>query len=101
MKAVQASAADSIQIVNETTEAEQLASTTSNDQQGEAESAPLVANEGKEDKKEEPEEVSNAPTETTPLEDTSNGPTVTVEVWKGWQQGQDGAFYFTQLNAFF
>ncbi|XP_038571367.1 receptor-type tyrosine-protein phosphatase C isoform X3 [Micropterus salmoides] len=80
VKAVQASAADSIQIVNETTEAEQLASTTSNDQQGEAESAPLVANEGKEDKKEEPEEVSNAPTETTPLEDTSNGPTVTVEV---------------------
>ncbi|XP_045905518.1 receptor-type tyrosine-protein phosphatase C isoform X4 [Micropterus dolomieu] len=80
VKAVQASAADSIQIVNETTEAEQLASTTSNDQQGEAESAPLVADEGKEDKKEEPEEVSNAPTETTPLEDTSNGPTVTVEV---------------------
>ncbi|XP_056234765.1 receptor-type tyrosine-protein phosphatase C isoform X2 [Seriola aureovittata] len=92
VKAVQASAADSVQIVNETKaaeqpaeekaeeKAEQLASTTSNEQQGEAEIISLVADGGKEDKKEEPEKESGAPTETTPLEDTSNGPTVPVEV---------------------
>lgn len=90
VKAVQASAADSVQIVNETKaaaeeKAEQPASTTSNGQQGAAESVPLVADGGKEDKKEEPEKVSSAPTETTPLEDTSNGPTVTAEVWEGWR----------------
>ncbi len=86
VKAVQASAADTVQVVNETKAAEQPAeekaepaSTTSNGQQEAAESAPLVADGGKEDKKEEPEKVSSAPTETTPLEDTSNGPTVTVE----------------------
>ncbi|XP_070764618.1 receptor-type tyrosine-protein phosphatase C [Enoplosus armatus] len=80
VKAVQASAADSVQVVNETKaaeqpaeeKAEQPASTTTNNQQGAAESAPLVADGGR--------EVSNAPTETTPLEDASNGPTVTVEV---------------------
>ncbi|GLD49819.1 receptor-type tyrosine-protein phosphatase C [Lates japonicus] len=91
VKAVQASAADSIQIVNETKAAEQpaeekaeqpagTASTTSNDQQAPAESTPLVADAGKEDKKEESDKDSSTPTETSPLEDTSNGPTVTVEV---------------------
>ncbi|KAI3368598.1 hypothetical protein L3Q82_025600 [Scortum barcoo] len=88
VKAVQASAADSVQIVNETKaaeqpaeeKAEQPASTTKTGQQEAAESAPLVADGEKEEKKEEPEKVSSAPTETTPLEDTSNGPTVPVEV---------------------
>ncbi len=97
VKSVQASA--DVQIVNETKAAEQppeekveqSASTTSNDQQGPAESVPLVSDEGKEEKKEEPEKVSDTPTETTPLEDTSNGSTVTVEVWEGrWRHG--GAF---------
>ncbi|XP_068563645.1 receptor-type tyrosine-protein phosphatase C isoform X2 [Cebidichthys violaceus] len=82
VKAVQASTGDSVQVVNETKAAEQPAeekveqptSTTSNNQQAAAESTPLVADGGKEDKKEEPE------TETVPLEDTSNGATVTVEV---------------------
>uniref|UniRef100_A0A8P4G6J7 Receptor-type tyrosine-protein phosphatase C n=1 Tax=Dicentrarchus labrax TaxID=13489 RepID=A0A8P4G6J7_DICLA len=77
VKPVQASAADSVQIVNETKaavqpaeeKAEQPASTTSKEQQEEAESAPLVADGGKGDKEEEPEKVS---TETTPLEDKSN-----------------------------
>ncbi|XP_074524941.1 receptor-type tyrosine-protein phosphatase C isoform X2 [Halichoeres trimaculatus] len=89
VKAAQSSAADSVQIVNETKAAaataaeqpaekpEQTASTTSNSQQGAAESAPPVADGGKEEKK---EEATKVPTETTPLEDTSNGPTVTVEV---------------------
>uniref|UniRef100_A0A8C9XFT1 protein-tyrosine-phosphatase n=1 Tax=Sander lucioperca TaxID=283035 RepID=A0A8C9XFT1_SANLU len=85
VKAVQASAADSVQVVNETKAAEQPteetakqpASTTTNDQQEPAESSPLVTDGGNEDKKEEPEKVS---TETTPLEDTSNSATVTVEV---------------------
>lgn len=81
VKAAQASAADSVQVVNETKaaeeKAEQPASTTSNTQQGAGESTPLVADGGKEDKKEEPEKVS---TETTPLEDTSSSATVTVEV---------------------
>uniref|UniRef100_UPI0037E86D49 receptor-type tyrosine-protein phosphatase C n=1 Tax=Semicossyphus pulcher TaxID=241346 RepID=UPI0037E86D49 len=73
VKAAQASANDSVQIVSETkAAAEQPASTTSNGQEGAAESSPLVADGEKEDKKEE--------TETTPMEDTSNGPTVTVEV---------------------
>lgn len=96
MKAVQASAADSVQIVNETKAAEQpaeekaeqpasAASTTSNDQQAPAESTPLVADAGKEDKKEGSDKESSTPTETSPLEDTSNGPTVTVEVWEWWQ----------------
>ncbi|XP_036970862.1 receptor-type tyrosine-protein phosphatase C [Acanthopagrus latus] len=86
VKAPQASAA--IEIVNETKAAEQPAeekdeqpaSTTSNGQQGAAESAPLMAEGEKEVKKEEPEEVSSTPTETAPLEDASNGSTVTVEV---------------------
>ncbi|XP_041790791.1 receptor-type tyrosine-protein phosphatase C isoform X2 [Chelmon rostratus] len=82
---VKASAA--VQIVNETKAAEQPAeeraeepaSTTSIGQQG-AEGAPTVADGEKEEKKEKPEKVSGTPTETTPLEDTSNGPGVTVEV---------------------
>lgn len=86
---VKASAA--VQIVNETKAAEQPAeeraeepaSTTSIGQQG-AEGAPTVADGEKEEKKEKPEKVSGTPTETTPLEDTSNGPGVTVEVWGGW-----------------
>ncbi|XP_041646952.1 receptor-type tyrosine-protein phosphatase C isoform X2 [Cheilinus undulatus] len=88
VKAAQASAADSVQIVNETKEAaaaeqpaeektKQPASTTNAGQQGAADSAPDVADGGKEDKKEESEKI---PTETTPLEDSSNGPMVTVEV---------------------
>ncbi|XP_033937785.1 receptor-type tyrosine-protein phosphatase C isoform X1 [Pseudochaenichthys georgianus] len=85
LKAVQASSVDSVQVVNETKAAEKpegktAASTTCNDPQGAAESSPLVADGGKEDKKEEPEEVSSVPIETTPLQDTSNGATVTVEV---------------------
>ncbi|KAL3977519.1 G protein-coupled receptor [Sarotherodon galilaeus] len=87
VKPVQASAADSVQIVNETKAAEQKdevkaeepASTTSNDQQAAAESTPLVSEGDKEEKKEEAEKEA-PPTETTPLDDTSNGPTVTVEV---------------------
>lgn len=86
VKAVQASA--EVQIVNETktaeqpaeAKAEQSASTTSDDQQGEAESAPLVADEVKEEPKEKPEVALIPQTETTPLEETSNGPTASVEV---------------------
>uniref|UniRef100_A0AAQ5ZR26 Receptor-type tyrosine-protein phosphatase C n=1 Tax=Amphiprion ocellaris TaxID=80972 RepID=A0AAQ5ZR26_AMPOC len=89
VKPVQASAADSIQIVNETgaaekpaeEKAEQPASTTSSEQQAAAENTPLVAEEEKKDpKEEEPGKESSGPTETTPQEDSSNGPTVTVEV---------------------
>lgn len=88
VKPVQASAADSVQIVNETKAAEQKdegkaeepASTTSNEQQAAAESTPLVPDGDKEEKKEEAEKEA-PPTETTPLDDTSNGPAVTVEVW--------------------
>lgn len=83
VKNAQASAADSVQIVNETKAAEQPAAasgTTSNEQQAAAENTPLVADGEKGDKKEEAEKESSASTETTPLEDTSNGSTVTVEV---------------------
>ncbi|XP_070687977.1 receptor-type tyrosine-protein phosphatase C isoform X2 [Pempheris klunzingeri] len=88
VKGVQASAADCVQIVNETKaaeqpaeeRAEQPASTTSNNQQGAAESAHLVADGGEDGKKEEPENVPSASTETAPPEDTSSGATVTVEV---------------------
>ncbi|XP_028259048.1 receptor-type tyrosine-protein phosphatase C isoform X2 [Parambassis ranga] len=90
VKPVQATAADSVQIVNETKAAEQPteekkaeepASTTSSEQQVAAENTPLMADGGKEDKKGEPEKEASAPTETAPLEETSsNGPTVTVEV---------------------
>ncbi|XP_029987578.1 receptor-type tyrosine-protein phosphatase C isoform X2 [Sphaeramia orbicularis] len=85
VKAAQASASASVQIVNETKaaeqtaegEPEQAASTTGASQEGEAESS-AVADEG--DKKEEPEKGSGGPPETAALEDTSNGPIVTVEV---------------------
>lgn len=92
VKPVQASAADSIQIVNETEaaekpaeqpaekKAEQPAITTSSEQQAAAEDTPLVSEAGKEDTKEEPDKEASSPTETTPLDDTSNGPAVTVEV---------------------
>ncbi|XP_062419386.1 receptor-type tyrosine-protein phosphatase C isoform X2 [Pungitius pungitius] len=78
VKAVQASACDSVQVVNETKADQQVAEekveqpdgTTNDNQQGEAETTPLVDEGGKEDKKEEPE------IETTPLKDS----TVTVEV---------------------
>uniref|UniRef100_A0A669EAB0 Receptor-type tyrosine-protein phosphatase C n=1 Tax=Oreochromis niloticus TaxID=8128 RepID=A0A669EAB0_ORENI len=63
----------------EEVKAEEPASTTSNDQQAAAESTPLVSDGDKEEKKEEAEKEA-PPTETTPLDDTSNGPTVTVEV---------------------
>lgn len=87
VKPVQAPAADSVQIVNETKAAEQKdggkteapASTTSNDQQPAAENTPLVSSGDKEQKTEEAEKEST-PTEKTPLDDTSNGPTVTLEV---------------------
>ncbi|KAM7388061.1 hypothetical protein PAMP_024262 [Pampus punctatissimus] len=79
VKAVQAD--DSVQIVNETKATkQQSASTTSEDQQGASESAPLVADGGMEDKTEKAEQVSSSPKGTTPLEDTSNNTTVTVEV---------------------
>ncbi|KAF7666166.1 hypothetical protein LDENG_00116350 [Lucifuga dentata] len=91
VKAVPVSAADSIQIVNEAQaaaaaeqpaeeQAEHPASTTSQTQQGAAENAPQVTDGGAEDKPEEPEKDSSSPTEKTPLGDSSNGPTVTVEV---------------------
>ena len=86
VKQVQAAAVDSVQIVNETKEktaegeAEQPAGTTSSNQQRVEESTPLVVNGDKEEEKDKPEKESSAPTETTPLEDTSNGPTVTAEV---------------------
>lgn len=87
VKPVQAPAADSMQIVNETKAAEQKdegkadepASTTSNDQQPAAENTPLVSSGDKEEKREEADKEST-PTEKTPLDDTSNGPTVTLEV---------------------
>lgn len=73
VKAVKSSAADSVQLVNETKAAEQpveemAASTTRNSQQGEAEGAPAAPEGGQEKQIEEPN-VS-----------TGNGPTVTAEV---------------------
>ncbi|XP_052320199.1 receptor-type tyrosine-protein phosphatase C isoform X3 [Oncorhynchus keta] len=83
-----AAAADSIQVVNET-KAEQPASATTATQQGAevvkeaVESTPLVAGkeagaaaDGNEDEAKEP----GSPTEKTPLEGSSNGPAVTLEV---------------------
>lgn len=76
VKPVKAAAAQSLQIVNETKAAEQPAEcTTSSEQQGAAESAPLVLQDEKETKTDEPSQ------EGSPLtEETSNGPTVSVEV---------------------
>ncbi|XP_029500544.1 receptor-type tyrosine-protein phosphatase C isoform X3 [Oncorhynchus nerka] len=80
-----AAAADSIQVVNET-KAEQPASATTATQQGAevvkeaVESTPLVAGKeagaAAEDEAKEP----GSPTEKTPLEGSSNGPAVTLEV---------------------
>lgn len=73
VKAVKSSAADSVQLVNETKAPEQpveekAASTTINSQQGEAEGAPAAPEGGQEEQQEEPK-VS-----------TGNGPAVTAEV---------------------
>ncbi|KAM4628865.1 receptor-type tyrosine-protein phosphatase C isoform 2-T2 [Polymixia lowei] len=91
--AATASAADSIQMVNETKAveqgdvklAEQPASNTTTGQQmaevSEAQvSTPLVVDGGNADKQGEPDQVLSSPTEKTPLEEASNGPTVTLEV---------------------
>lgn len=72
-KAVKSSAADSVQLVNETKAAEQpveemAASTTRNSQQGGAEGAPAAPEGGQQMQREEPN-VS-----------TANGPTVAAEV---------------------
>lgn len=74
VKAVKSSAADSVQLVNETKAAEQpveemAASTTRNSQQEAAEGAPAAPEGGQETQLEDPN-VS-----------TGNGPTVTAEVW--------------------
>ncbi|XP_027883759.1 receptor-type tyrosine-protein phosphatase C isoform X2 [Xiphophorus couchianus] len=85
VKQVKSAAVASVEIVNETKaaeaekqpeekKAEEPASTTSSNQQAEAESTPLVAESEKEKKEEEPAK------ESTPQEESSNGPTVTVEV---------------------
>lgn len=77
VKAVKSSAADSVQLLNETKAAEQpaeemAASTTTNSQKGEAEGAPAAAEEGRKDEAEEPAKIST--------EETGNGSTITVEV---------------------
>lgn len=74
VKAVKSSAADSVQLVNETKAPEQAveekaASTTINSQQGEAEGAP-AAPEGDQEEQQAESKVS-----------TGNGPAVTAEVW--------------------
>ncbi|XP_023195316.1 receptor-type tyrosine-protein phosphatase C isoform X2 [Xiphophorus maculatus] len=87
VKQVKSAAVASVEIVNETKageaeaekqpeekKAEEPDSTTSSNQQAEAESTPLVAESEKEKKEEEPAK------ESTPQEESSNGPTVTVEV---------------------
>ncbi|XP_007574306.1 receptor-type tyrosine-protein phosphatase C-like isoform X3 [Poecilia formosa] len=92
VKPVKSTTVASVEIVNETKageaeadkqqekKAEESASTTSSNQQAEAESAPLVAESEKEKKEEEPAKETSALKESTPQEETSNGPTVTVEV---------------------
>lgn len=98
VKAGQVSAV--IEVVNETKaaeeKAEQPASSTPNGQQVAAETTPVADGE-KENKKEEPEKVSSAPTETS-SEDTSKGAILTVEVWEGWL-GHDCVFYFWEISA--
>uniref|UniRef100_A0A3Q2FV67 protein-tyrosine-phosphatase n=1 Tax=Cyprinodon variegatus TaxID=28743 RepID=A0A3Q2FV67_CYPVA len=89
VKAVKAAATDSVQIVNETKEAaaekqpaetvEEPASTTSSDRQAETETTPLVADSEKPKEEEEHAIESSSPTDTKPQEETSNGPTVTVD----------------------
>ncbi|XP_062251206.1 receptor-type tyrosine-protein phosphatase C isoform X2 [Platichthys flesus] len=68
VKAVQASAADSIQMISETAAPEQPDSAASSQQQEAEESTHLVAEEGKEDKEEEPGKESPL------MEDTSDVP---------------------------
>uniref|UniRef100_A0A3B3TUB8 Receptor-type tyrosine-protein phosphatase C n=1 Tax=Poecilia latipinna TaxID=48699 RepID=A0A3B3TUB8_9TELE len=93
VKPVKSTTVASVEIVNETKageaeadkkpeekKAEESASTTSSNQQAEAESTPLVAESEKEKKEEEPAKETSALKESTPQEETSNGPTVTVEV---------------------
>lgn len=82
-KTVKASAADSIQLVNETKAAEQpaeekAASTTSDGQQM-AEENSLIVSDGREDDEKEATEVS---TETAAFPKSS--PTTTVDAWVGW-----------------
>lgn len=77
VKAVKSSAADSVQLLDETKAAEQpaeqtAASTTANSQEGEAKGAPAAAEEGRKDQEAEPEKIST--------EETGNGSTITVEV---------------------
>lgn len=91
VKQAKGAAAASVEIVNETKaaaeaekqpeekKAEEPASTTSSGQQADTESTPLV-NESEKKKEEEPATESSSPKESTPVEETSNGPTVTVEV---------------------
>ncbi|KAM9848657.1 receptor-type tyrosine-protein phosphatase C [Aulostomus maculatus] len=74
VRAAQAPDADNVQVVDETQAAEMPASTTSNNQQGGAESDGV-----KGDKKEEPE-MSSSPTEMRTPEDPSNDSTVPLEV---------------------
>lgn len=82
VKAAEAPATDTVQIVNETKAVEppaeqkpaQAAAAPGEEPQAGSESTPLVAAGASEDKKEEPEKD----TETTPLDEASNGPTVTV-----------------------
>uniref|UniRef100_A0A667XMC8 Receptor-type tyrosine-protein phosphatase C n=1 Tax=Myripristis murdjan TaxID=586833 RepID=A0A667XMC8_9TELE len=86
--ATAAPAVDSVKIENETKAAEkadekqeeQPASSSTQEQQGAAESTPLVAKDENEAKQDGPDNVSSSPTESTPLEGASNGPTVTLEV---------------------
>ncbi|KAF0041945.1 hypothetical protein F2P81_005477 [Scophthalmus maximus] len=76
VKAVQASAADSLNIVNETKAAERPGATGSSDQQGAAEGSRVAADGAQ---KEEAEKESSRPTQS--MEDTSiNGPSVPLEV---------------------
>lgn len=77
VKAVKSSAADSVQLLDETKAAEQpaeetAASTTTNSQKGEAEGAPAAAEEERKDQEAELEKIST--------EETGNGSTITVEV---------------------
>lgn len=77
VKAVKSSAADSVQLLDETKAAgqpaeETVASTTTNSQEGEAEGAPAAAEEGRKDQEVEPK---------ISTEETGNASTITVEVW--------------------
>ncbi|KAM3876327.1 receptor-type tyrosine-protein phosphatase C [Diretmus argenteus] len=86
---VKTATSDSVQIVCETKAAEQAsekaASTTTPNQNGaqameSAEHTPLVADGGNGGKQEGPQEVSSSPAEKSPLEGSSNGPSVSLDV---------------------